>query len=116
MSSYSHRFYADIHAPAAALCVTETAVIATACIHTKLQDDVLQFYVNTSGYSSMFRRSYVQKILFSEGSMFRRSFVQKLLCSEGSMFRRLYIQKVLCSESPMLRNICSEGPMFRKYG
>ena len=42
MSSYSHRFSADIHgglhAPAAALCVTETGVLATACIHTKLQD------------------------------------------------------------------------------
>ena len=68
------------------------------------------------GYSSMFRRSYVQKVLCSEGSMFRRSFVQKVLCSEGSMFRRFYIQKVLCSEGPMFRNICSEGPMFRKGG
>ena len=67
------------------------------------------------GYSSMFRRSYVQKVLCSEGSMFRRSFAQKVLCSEGSMFRRFYIQKVLCSEGPMFRNICSEGPMFRKY-
>ena len=38
MSIYSHRFCADIHAPAAALCVTETGVLATACIHTKLQD------------------------------------------------------------------------------
>ena len=40
MSSYSHRFCADIHAPAAALCVTETVVLATACtcIYTKLQD------------------------------------------------------------------------------
>ena len=38
MPSYSHRFCADIHAPAAALCVTETGVLATACIHTKLQD------------------------------------------------------------------------------
>ena len=42
MSSYSHRFSADIHvglhAPAAALCVTETGVLATACIHTNLQD------------------------------------------------------------------------------
>ena len=28
MSSYSHRFCADIHAPAAALCVTETGVLA----------------------------------------------------------------------------------------
>ena len=38
MSSYSHRFCADIHAPEAAPCVTETGVLATACIHTKLQD------------------------------------------------------------------------------
>ena len=38
MSIYSHRFCADIHAPAAALCATETGVLATACIHTKLQD------------------------------------------------------------------------------
>ena len=38
MASYSHRFCADIHAPAAALCVTDTGVLATACIHTKLQD------------------------------------------------------------------------------
>ena len=68
------------------------------------------------GYSSMFRRSYVEKVLCWEGSMFRRSFVQKVLCSEGSMFRRFYIQKVLCSEGPMFRNICSEGPMFRKCG
>ena len=37
MPRYSHRFCADIHAPAAALCVTETGVLATACIHTKLQ-------------------------------------------------------------------------------
>ena len=33
MSIYSHRFCSDIHAPAAALCVTETGVLAT-----KLQD------------------------------------------------------------------------------
>ena len=38
MPSYSHRFCADIHSPAAALCVTETGVLGTACIHTKLQD------------------------------------------------------------------------------
>ena len=38
MSSYSHRFCAEMHAPAAALCVTETGVLAIACIHTKLQD------------------------------------------------------------------------------
>ena len=53
-------------------------------------------------------------VLGAEGSMFRRSFVQKVLCSEGSMFRRFYIQKVICSEVPMFRNMCSEGPMFRK--
>ena len=63
--------------------------------------------ISLPGYSSMFRRSYVQKVLCSEGSMFRRSFVQKVLCSEGSMFRRSYIQKVLCSEGPMFGNICS---------
>ena len=56
-------------------------------------------HMDGSGYSSMFRRSYVQKVP----------------CLEGSMFRRFYIQKVLCSEGPMFRNICSEGPMFRKY-
>ena len=32
------------------------------------------------------------------------------------MFRKFYIQEVLCSEGSMCRNICSEGPMFRKYG
>ena len=53
----------------------------------------------TIGYSSMFGRSYVQKVLCSEGPLFRRSFVQKVLCSEGSIFRRFYVQKVLCLES-----------------
>ena len=38
-----------------------------------------------SGYSSMFRRFYAQKVLYSEGSMFRRSYVQKYL------FRRSYV-------------------------
>ena len=52
------------------------------------------------GYSSMFRRSYVQKVLCSEGSMSRRSLVQKVLFSEGSMFRRSYVLKVLCPEGP----------------
>ena len=46
MPSYSHRFCADIHGPAAALCVTETGVLATACIPTKLQDVFgTRFYV-----------------------------------------------------------------------
>ena len=56
----------------------------------------------------MFRRFYIQKILYSEGPMFRRSYVQnkigkKVLYSEGSMFRRSYIE------------IYSEGPIFRKF-
>ena len=64
---------------------------------------------------SMFRRFYVQKIfvqkvLCSESSIFRRSYVQKVLCSEGSIFRRFYVQKVLCSE-----NFCSKGPIFRRF-
>ena len=60
-------------------------------------------------YSSMFRRSYIQKkVLYSEGSMFRRSFVQKVLCSEGSIFRRFYIQKVVCSEIFVQKVLCLE--------
>ena len=31
----------------------------------------------------MFRRFYVQKVLYSEGPMFRRFYVQKVLYSEG---------------------------------
>ena len=58
----------------------------------------------------MFRRSYIQKVLCSEGSMFRRSYIQKVLCSEGpvfrkKMFKRSYVQKVLCSEGPIFRYI-----------
>ena len=41
----------------------------------------------------MFRRSYVQKVLCSEGPMFRRFYVQKVLCSE------IFVQKVLCLKS-----------------
>ena len=52
----------------------------------------------------------------SEGSMFRKSFVQKVLYLKSSIFRTFYIQKVLCSEASMFRNICAEGPLFRKYG
>ena len=71
----------------------------------------------------LFRRFYVQKVLYSEGPMFRRSYVQKVLYLEGSMFRRSYVQKkivqkVLYSEGSMIRRssiqICSEGPIFRK--
>ena len=51
----------------------------------------------------LFKRFYVQKVLYSEGPMFRRFYVQKVLYSEGSMFRRSYIQ------------IYSEGPIFRKF-
>ena len=46
-----------------------------------------------NGYSSMFRRSYVQKVLCSEGPLFRRSYAQKVLCS------KIFVQKVLCLES-----------------
>ena len=62
-----------------------------------------------NGYSSMFRRSYVQKVLCSEGPLFRRSYVQKVLCSEGSIFRRFYVQKVLCSEIFVQKVLCSES-------
>ena len=51
----------------------------------------------------MFRRSYVQKVLYSESPMIRRSYVQKVLsseniCSKGPIFRRFYVQKVLYSD------------------
>ena len=57
----------------------------------------------------MFRRSYVQKVLSSEGRLFRRSYVQKVLCSEGSIFRRFYVQKVLCSEIFVQKVLCLES-------
>ena len=57
----------------------------------------------------MFRRSYVQKVLCSEGPLFRRSYVQKVLCSEGSIFRRFYVQKVLCSEIFVQKVLCLES-------
>ena len=41
--------------------------------------------------------------------MFRRSFVQKVLCSEGSMLRRFYVQKVLCSEIFVQKVLCLES-------
>ena len=72
----------------------------------------------------LFKRFYVQKVLYSEGPIFRRFYVQKVLYSEGPMFRRSYIQKkivqmVLYSEGYMFRRsyiqIYSEGPIFRKF-
>ena len=72
----------------------------------------------------LFKRFYVQKVLYSEGHMFRRFYVQKVLYSEGPMFRRSYVQKkivqkVLYSEGSMFRRsyiqIYSEGPIFRKF-
>ena len=72
----------------------------------------------------LFKRFYVQKVLYSEGPMFRRFYVQKVLYSEGPMFRRSYVQKkivqkVLYSEGSMFRKsyiqIYSEGPIFRKF-
>ena len=78
----------------------------------------------------MFRRSYVQKVLCSEGLcledvMFSSFYVHKVLYSVASMFKRSYVQnvlfqKVLCSEGPMLRIsyvqklICSECPLLKK--
>ena len=41
----------------------------------------------------MFRKSFVQKVLCAEGSIFRRFYVQKVLYSE------IFVQKVLCLES-----------------
>ena len=62
---------------------------------------------NSQGDCTMFRRSYVQKVLcseniYSKGSMFRKIYIQKILCSEGPIFRkylfkRSYIEKVLYS-------------------
>ena len=57
----------------------------------------------------MFRRSFVQKVLSSEGPLFRRSYVQKVLYSEGSIFRRFYVQKVLCSEIFVQKVLCLES-------
>ena len=51
----------------------------------------------------IFRRSYVQKLLCSENicsesSMFRWSFIRKVLCLEGPIFRRSCIQKIFVHE------------------
>ena len=68
----------------------------------------------------MFRRSYVQNVLYSEGRnlcsegpLFRRSYVQKVLCSESSIFRRFYVQKVLCSEIFVQKVLCLESRGLR---
>ena len=72
----------------------------------------------------LFKRFYLQKVLYSEGPTIRRFCVQKVLYSEGPMFRRSYvqkkiIQKVLYSEGSMFRRsyiqIYSEGTIFRKF-
>ena len=39
----------------------------------------------------------------------RRSFVQKVLCSEGSIFRRFHVQKGLCSEIFVQKVLCLES-------
>ena len=36
----------------------------------------------------IFRRSFLQEVLYSEDPMFRRSYILKALCSEGSIFRK----------------------------
>ena len=61
----------------------------------------------------LFKRFYVQKVLYSEGPMFRRFYVQKVLYSEGPMFRRSYVQKKMFKRSYIQKVLCSEGPIFR---
>ena len=64
----------------------------------------------------LFKRFYVQKVLYSEGPMFRRSYVQKVLYSEGPMFRRSYVQKIFVQKvlyQYIQKVLCSEGPIFR---
>ena len=61
----------------------------------------------------LFKRFYVQKVLYSEGPMFRRFYVQKVLYSEGPMFRRSYVQKKLFKRSYIQKVLCSEGPIVR---
>ena len=58
----------------------------------------------------LFKRFYVQKVLYSEGPMFRRFYVQKVLSLEGPMFRRSYVQKKIVQKV-----LYSEGYMFRRY-
>ena len=69
--------------------------------------NILNLQLTFSGYIPNFNADTglhsIAAVLMGYSSMFRRSFVQKVLCLEGSMFRRFYIQKVLCSEGPMFR-------------
>ena len=57
----------------------------------------------------LFKRLYVQKVIYSEGLIFRRSYVQKVLYSEGPMFRRSYVQNIFVQKV-----LYSEGSMFRR--
>ena len=63
----------------------------------------------------MFSRSYVQKVLCSEGHLFRRFDVQKVLCSEGYIFRRFYAQKVLSSVIFVQKVLCLESTATSDY-
>ena len=58
------------------------------------------------------RRSYIHKVLCSEGHMLyvQKIFVQKVLCSDGLLFRRSYVWKVLCSEGPVFRRSLFRRP------
>ena len=56
----------------------------------------------------LFKRFYIQKVLYSEGPMFIRFNVQKVLYSEGPMFRRSCVQKKIVQKV-----LYSEGSMFR---
>ena len=85
-----------------------------------------RFYLQKVLYSEgpTIRRFCAQKVLYSEGPMFRRSYVQKkiiqkVLYSEGSMFKGLifrYIQKVLYSENSLILAHSVKGQMSFCHG
>ena len=59
-------------------------------------------------------------IVYSDGPIFRSSYVQKVLCSEGPMCRKYLFRrscsdvKVLCSEGSMFRKNSLQGPIFKR--
>ena len=73
----------------------------------------------------MFRRSFVQKVLCSEGPLFRRSYVQDFFMSyvlflENPMFRRSYVKtcsmfrRSLFGMFCVQKGLCSEYPIFSR--
>ena len=59
----------------------------------------------------LFRRSFVQMVSYSKDPMFRKSYVQKKLFY---MFRRSYIQKYLFGRFYIQKVLCWEDPIFRR--